>query len=107
MACNQGGIALQPLDDLAPGVDLAAGRPHRASEVECGVGRPDKQESMERCAGRRKVADDPATITDLVELVAVGHAARVDVITDELARSLIRVAELNADPGGSIVLNLS
>jgi hypothetical protein len=78
-----------------------------APGVECGVGRPDKQESMERCAGRRKVADDPATITDLVELVAVGHAARVDVITDELARSLIRVAELNADPGGSIVLNLS
>jgi hypothetical protein len=52
------------------------------------------------------MANDPGTIADLVELIAGGHAARVDVITDDLARSLIQVAELNGDPGGSMVLHV-
>jgi hypothetical protein len=61
---------------------------------------------MARSAGHRRVAGDPATIADLIELVAVGSAATVDAMTDDPARSLIRVAELHADPGGSIVLHV-
>jgi hypothetical protein len=78
-------LALQPLDDLAPGVDRGTGRLPRAGEVESGVGRPDTQASMERSAGHHRVAGDPATIAGLIELVAVGHAARVDAMTDDLA----------------------
>jgi hypothetical protein len=36
------------------------------------------------------VANDPAPMADRVELIAGGHTARVDVITDDRARSWIR-----------------
>jgi hypothetical protein len=100
-------VARPSLDAVAPGVDLGAGRLYRARGVEGGGGRPDTQASRERSAGHRRVANDAATIADLVELIAGGHAARVHVITDDLARSLIQVAELNGDPGGSMVSHVS